>query len=89
MDTEREFQSLTNDNETPRDNPKRLKTTREDFTGTQIAVQFKLPEDLMASLRLHAIQANKTMSELVFDALTSRNMIHKAWISTRGKSNAA
>lgn len=58
-------------------------TTAADFTGPQVPLQVKLPQDLVQSLKLHAIANNETMSDIVFRALTSEQFIGKAWISTR------
>jgi len=58
-------------------------TTAADFTGPQVPLQVKLPQDLVQSLKLHAIAGNETMSDIVFRALTSEQFIGKAWISTR------
>lgn len=71
--------------ETPAPSTKRrqAKSTREHFTEATVNAQFKLPRDLVASLRLHSIATGKTMSELVLDTLTSENTVSKAWISTK------
>ena len=58
-------------------------STRQEFTGPLVPLQFKLPQDLGESLKLLSIQAGKPMSELVLDALTSQSVIAKAWVSTR------
>ena len=56
------------------------------FTGPLAPAQFKLPADLLQSLKLHAIDSNETMSEIVLRCLTSTDIIRKAWISTREAS---
>jgi hypothetical protein len=58
-------------------------SSRDEFTGTAVPVQVKLPEDLAMSLRLLSIQTGRTMSDLVLEALTTPAVISKAWISTR------
>jgi hypothetical protein len=69
--------------------PARRKTkaaTANQFTGPLAPAQFKLPSDLLQSLKLHAIDSNETMSEIVLRCLTSGDLIEKAWISTRKAS---
>ena len=63
--------------------PKAPQSTREDFTGPPAPLQVKIPTDMIQSLKLHSISTGSTMSELVFDCLTSPQMLGKAWISTR------
>mgnify|MGYP003145673657 CR=1 FL=1 len=63
--------------------PKAPQSTREDFTGPPAPLQVKIPTDMIQSLKLHSISTGTTMSELVFDCLTSPQMLGKAWISTR------
>ncbi len=62
---------------------KAVSSTRDDFTGPPAPLQVKIPTDMIQSLKLHSISAGKTMSELVFECLTSQEMLGKAWISTR------
>jgi len=61
---------------------------RDEFTGALQPLQVKIPADLIQSLKLHAIAANKTMSEMVLECLTGDSTISKAWISTRTKRAA-
>ena len=61
---------------------------RDEFTGALQPLQVKIPADLIQSLKLHAIAANKTMSEMVLECLTGNATISKAWISTRTKRAA-
>ena len=68
--------------------PKRKKRravadTADSFNGPLVPTQFKLPDDLVQSLKLHAIASGQTMSEIVLEALTSQMVINKAWVSTR------
>lgn len=58
-------------------------STREQFSEGLVPAQFKLPRDLVASLKLHSIQTGRSMSEIVLDALTSQEMVAKAWISVK------
>ena len=71
--------------ETPSRRRKEVNTTAQ-FTGPLAPAQFKLPADLLQSLKLHAINTNETMSEIVLRCLTSADVIEKAWISTRKAS---
>lgn len=48
-----------------------------------IPVQFKLPQDLAASLKLHSISNGESMSEIVLRCLTPSELVSKAWVSTR------
>ena len=63
--------------------PKAPLSTAGDFTGPMAPCQLKIPTDLIQSLKLHSISTGKTMSELVFECVTSPEMLGKAWISTR------
>ena len=58
-----------------------------EFTGSCVPVQFKIPSDLMQSLRLLAIDSGETMSELVLRCLTTSDAVQKCWI-TRGRKSA-
>lgn len=58
-------------------------STRDQFNGTSTAIQLKLDSELIQSLKLHAISHGQTMSELVMSCLTSKDMIKRAWVSTR------
>lgn len=60
--------------------------TSSQFSGPLTPGQFKLPADLLQSLKLHAIDTGETMSEIVLRCLTSPDTIEKAWISTRKAS---
>ena len=66
---------------------KELTNSRDQFTGANIPYQVKVPEDLVQSLKLHAIQSGKTMSQLVVECLTSKDFIAKAWVSTRREAS--
>lgn len=58
-------------------------STKDHFNEGLVPAQFKLPRDLVASLKLHSIGSGKSMSEIVLDCLTSDELIAKAWISTK------
>ncbi len=64
---------------------KQVDTTNQ-FSGPLAPVQFKLPADLISSLKLHSINGNESMSDIVLRCLTSADLIEKAWISTRKAS---
>ena len=69
--------------------PVRRKTkaaTVNQFTGPLAPAQFKLPADLLQSLKLHAIDSNETMSEIVLRCLTITVIIERTQISTRKAS---
>lgn len=71
--------------ETPSAPSRRRKqqTTTNEFSGALVPAQFKLPADLVQSLKLHAIDTGENMSEIVLRCLTSTDVVSKAWISTR------
>ena len=60
--------------------------TASQFSGALVPVQFKLPADLVQSLKLHSINSGETMSEIVLRCMTSADLLEKAWISTRKAS---
>jgi len=68
--------------------PKRRKqsTNAEEFTGSLVPAQFKLPADLVQSLKLHAIGTNESMSAIVLRCLTSTDLVTKAWVQSRKAS---
>lgn len=57
--------------------------SRSDFTEPSVPCQFKLPRDLVASLKLHSISSGKSMSEIVTECCTSPEWVSKAWVSSR------
>ena len=72
--------------------PKKMKTrepssTRDQFNGTTTPIQLKLDSELIQSLKLHAISSGKTMSELVMECMTSKDMIKRAWITVRQQAS--
>ena len=68
--------------------PKRRKqsTNAEEFTGSLVPAQFKLPADLVQSLKLHSIGTNESMSAIVLRCLTSTDLVTKAWVQSRKAS---
>ena len=69
--------------QTPAATPARAKKQTDEFTGPPTAVQFRLPADLVTSLRLQSFDSKKSMSEIVFEALTTDATIAKSWVSSR------
>ena len=63
--------------------------TVNEFNGSLVPAQFKLPADLVQSLKLHAIDTGETMSDIVLRCMTSADTIAKAWISTRNSTRKA
>jgi hypothetical protein len=61
----------------------RSRKPADEFTGPSTPCQLRLPNDLITSLRLLALQQGRSMSDLAFEALTSEATIAKAWVSTR------
>lgn len=64
-------------------------STAKDFTEPAVPMQVKIPADLVQSLKLHSFTTGRTMSDLVLEALTSGEMVTKAWVATRNGSKAA
>ena len=60
--------------------------TANQFSGSLVPAQFKLPADLVQSLKLHSINSGETMSDIVLRCMTTSDLIEKAWISTRKAS---
>ena len=67
--------------------PKEMASTRDQFNGTSTPIQLKLDSELIQSLKLHAIDSGKTMSEIVMECMTSKQLVKRAWISTRQSSS--
>ena len=68
--------------------PKRRKQSSnlDEFTGSLVPAQFKLPADLVQSLKLHSIGTNESMSAIVLRCLTSTDVVTKAWVQSRKAS---
>lgn len=77
--------SADGESEAPAKRKKRA-TAAGEFTDSPIPVQFKLPADLCRTLKLLSIQQNKSMSEIVLEALTSDTVIRPVWIASRKAS---
>ena len=76
-------QGQGNDNGTQRRRSAPASNTSADFTGNPVPSQFKLPADLLQSLKLISIQEGRSMSSIVFDCLTTDRTVNKAWVATR------
>ena len=59
------------------------KSAAVEFTGAMTAVQFRLPTDLIQSLRLLSYDSNRSMSDLVLEYLTTSATVQKCWVATR------
>lgn len=68
--------------ETPARRRRRASSTAE-FTGPLIPAQFKIPADLLSSLKLLSFDSGETMSALVIKCLTSQDSIPKCWLQKR------
>lgn len=64
-------------------NPPKRKTKTVEYQGSLTAAQYRLPSDLLQSLRLHAIKEGISVSKLVQSCLTSEKMITKAHVTIR------
>ena len=60
--------------------------TTNEFSGSLVPAQFKLPADLVQSLKLHSIGTNESMSAIVLRCLTSTDVVTKAWVQSRKAS---
>ena len=59
---------------------------REEWSGPQTPLQVRLPSDLIKSLKLQSFDTGKSISELVFESLTTAATIERTWVSTRRKA---
>lgn len=55
----------------------------EDFTGSLVPLQIRVPSDMRDSLRLLAIKTGESMSDIVIRCMTTPDVVQKAWVSTR------
>ena len=56
-----------------------------EFGGELVPVQFRVPSDLLRSLKLLAADEGRTMSEIAIEAMTHRGVvIDRVWVSRRG-----
>lgn len=73
----------------PRENPRQPAVSQPDvaveFGGELVPVQFRVPSDLLRSLKLLAADEGRTMSEIAIEAMTHRGVvIDRVWVSRRG-----
>ena len=71
------------DRSTPlrRDEPKA--SPAEEFGGAMVPLQVRVPASVRESLKLYAIKSGQPMSTLVFNLLTTQEMLKKSWVSTK------
>ena len=67
--------------------PEPVQSTTDDFKGDLVPLQVRVPSDLRESLKLLALSANKSMSDLVLRCLTTDAVISRTWIQTRKKED--
>lgn len=53
------------------------------FNEGRKAVQFEIQPSLRQSLRLQNFESGRSMGDIAVEALTTRNMIAKAWAALR------
>lgn len=58
-------------------------SSADEFSGPNQSVNVKIPTDLYQSIKLTALDQNRRVSEVMFECLTGKSFIRKAWISTR------
>lgn len=62
---------------------KRPEASSNEFTGSPVPLQIRVPSDLVQSLRLLAIDQDRTVSEIVLEAITTGQRVDKAWVARR------
>lgn len=55
----------------------------QEFTGPRIPVQVRIPADLAQALKLHAVDRNCSISDLVVSCLTSQETVTRIWVSRK------
>lgn len=72
---------------------KRKQTTTPDttdqFTEPNQNLQIRLPKDLIRSLKLQAIQEDRSISSIVFDLITTQNVAERRHVRRSKLSDAA
>ena len=66
-----------------REQTKKASNPTEEFTGPNAALQVRIPRDLIVSLKLHSLQNDRTISDIVLECLTTDTAVTKAWVQTR------
>ena len=64
-----------------RDDPKASPV--EEFGGAMVPLQVRVPASVRESLKLYAIKSGQPMSTLVFNLLTTPEILKKSWVSTK------
>ena len=62
---------------------KKPDSTRHQFKEPPSHLQVRLPRDLCRSLKLMSIQDERSISEIVLECLTSKEMVTFSWINRR------
>ena len=57
-----------------------------EFNGKAVGLQVNVPSDLRDSLRLLSCKTGKSMAQIVFSCLTTQEIIHKSWVSTKNSN---
>jgi hypothetical protein len=73
----------TEDERAPRPRPRRKTSSASEFTGGLAPIQFRLPSDLITSMKLLSLQENVTLSELALRLLTTSEVCPRVWVSRR------
>jgi hypothetical protein len=76
----------TEDERAPRTRPRRKTSSASEFTGAPSPIQFRLPTDLITSMKLLSLQENVTLSELALRLLTTSEVCPRVWVSRRNAS---
>lgn len=63
--------------------------TTEQFTEPNQNLQIRLPKDLIRSLKLQAIQEDRSISSIVFDLITTTNVAERRHVRRSKVSDAA
>ena len=85
MDNYPQHSNTFSENEQPPVQPKTVarKFKTIEYVGALTPAQIRLPQDLLVSLRLHAIKENSSVSKLIHQCLISNKMITKAHVTIR------
>lgn len=73
----------TDDERAPRPRPRRKASSASEFTGAPSPIQFRLPTDLITSMKLLSLQEGVTLSELALRLLTTSEVCPRVWVSRR------
>lgn len=63
--------------------------TTDQFTEPNQNLQIRLPKDLIRSLKLQAIQEDRSISSIVFDLITTQNVAERRHVRRSKVSDAA